>query len=133
MTQGKEKKEIKKESTSTFKPMKILSATRITVFWGVVIGIIININGSKFRSQLSSETMYENFWSYLPIQNLPKMLDNTSSDMSSPLICPRANAASLKSIVQKSRGISSSIDVFSLTKASFARRSCSHCLCFSKP
>lgn len=66
------------------------------------------------------------------MQNLPKMFDKTSSEMSSPLICARAMAASLRSIVQKSRGISSSIDDCNLTKASLARTSCSHCLCTTR-
>lgn len=67
--------------------------------------------------------------SYLPIQNLLNTFDKTSSDISSPLICPRDNAASLKSIVQKSRGSSSFIDDCNLVSASFVRTSCSHCLC----
>ncbi|KAK3001005.1 hypothetical protein RJ639_021736 [Escallonia herrerae] len=55
--------------------------------------------GSRLRSQCKHENKVVD---YLPIQNLPKMLDKTSSEISSPLICPRAIAASLKSIVQKS-------------------------------
>lgn len=66
---------------------------------------------------------------YLPIQNLPNIFDKTSSDISSPLICPRDNAASLKSIVQKSKGNSSFIDDCNLVSASLVRTSCSHCLC----
>lgn len=68
---------------------------------------------------------------HLPMQNLPNMFDNTSSDMFSPLISPRANAASLKSIVQKSMGNSSLIDNFNLDRDSWALSSCSNCLCLS--
>lgn len=77
-----------------------------------------------------SDNIHQSRWLqyYLPIQNLPNMLDNISSEISSPLICPSAKAASLRSIVQKSRGISSWIDDFNLTKASLVRISCSHCL-----
>lgn len=66
---------------------------------------------------------------HLPIQNLLNMLDKTSSEMSTPLISPRASTASLRSIVQKSDGSSSHMDDLSLDRASRVRRSCSHCLC----
>ena len=41
------------------------------------------------------------------VQNLPKMLDKISLEMSSPLTWPMAKATYFKSIVQKSRGSSS--------------------------
>jgi len=44
------------------------------------------------------------------------MLDDTSQEMSAPLISLRANTASLKPILQKSNGKSSLIDDFSSTE-----------------
>lgn len=98
--------------------------------WMINWWLIINLTIIPWMIQKKLYFVYNclNCKNYLPIQNFPNMLDRTSSEISSPLICPRAKAASLKSIVQKSRGISSSIDDFNLTRASLVRTSCSYCL-----
>lgn len=70
---------------------------------------------------------------HFPMQNLLNMPLRTSLDMSSPLIVARANATSLKSIVEKSIGSFSMIDDSSLLNASRVLRSCSNCLVYSPP
>lgn len=114
-----------------------LNPTRIYFFLNNCKSMIGNIKKIKNNNLYISFCLYcsvcwsSNEFYYLPIQNLAKMEDKTSSETSWPLIWARAKAASLSSIVQKSIGSSSLIASLSLSNASFVRTSCSHCLWYT--